>query len=131
MIEESITESFKKIFDLKKVTFNAPSSSDEQDVLFVNVNETEMSVKDNMLFCKATGVASIYARSDKLPLGYFEKKIQEAPFALTKDFFFYHMDVNEPIMINISKVSFSFVHFFSGQYNPHSDNISSIEFSGG
>ncbi len=128
-IENGLKENFQKIFDLKKTSFNAPSDSQEQECLFIEIDQILSDVKDNLLTGKVTGKATVYAQSDKMPTTYLMEKIAAAANSLTKDLFF-HEFTSQPMEINIVKRGFSFIYFFASQYNPHADNIESIEITG-
>lgn len=130
MIEAKLQSLFEKIFDFKKTTFNAPSDSQEQECLFIEIDTVRTNVKDNTVESKVTGKASVYAPSDKLPVMYLAQKIRAANPSLTKDLFFYDFEQNFPMEVNIVKRGFGFVYLFSGQYDPHNDNIESIDIEG-
>ncbi len=130
MIEQSLKESLQAIFDFKKTSFDAPSdTAAEQECLFIEMDKIHSDVKDNIIKGKVEGKLSVIAQSDKLPATYFQEKIQAADNALTKDLFF-HEFTNQVTEVNLVKRGASFVYFFAGQYNPHNDNIESIEITG-
>ncbi len=129
MIEQSLKESLIAIFDFKKTSFDAPADGPDQECLFIEMDKIHSDVKDNIIKGKVEGKLSVIAQSDKLPASYFQEKIQAADNSLTKDLFF-HEFTSQPTEVNLVKRGVSFVYFFAGQYNPHNDNIESIEITG-
>lgn len=129
MFEASLKEKLKNIFDFKKVSFDQISESREQECIFIEVDDARSTIKDGKQFCRVTGRLIVFANSEKLPFGYFQKKIQEAKLEDTKDLFFYEVEGNTGVIQNIDQRSMAFVYFYNDQYNPNLGELTSIEIS--
>lgn len=127
MFETELKEKFQKIFELKKVTFDAPGESNEQDCLFIEVEHSKNVIKDGSVKAMVSGNCLMYSQHEKLPFGFFSKAIKQADQSLTKDLFFYEIESNNQRYRNLIKRGFSFVYFFSSQYDPKIGSITSIE----
>lgn len=125
MFEKSLSESLKNIFDVRDVSFNLPSSPHEQECLFIQVENSVNSFKAGRAIAKVTGKISLYANAEKLPFGYFSKKIESASKELTMPFFFFDFEENTLAYLNICERSLSFIYFFDSQYNPNIGQITS------
>lgn len=126
----------EQIFALKKTTFDAPSQnastgSFEQDVLFIEIEEAPCIAKNGKITARVTGSLVVYAQVDKLPYGYFQKRIQLAGHELTKDFFFFNVDLNPPNspakVQNISERRVRFVYLYESQFDPEHGELTSLE----
>lgn len=126
MFEASLKEKLKRIFDFDKVSFAIPSESQEQEGMFIQVDQVRSSIKDARQVCKVQGKLIVYASNEKLPYGYFSKKIQEAELADTRDLYFYDFEGNAGRYQDISERSLGFIYFFNSQYNPDIGSITSI-----
>jgi hypothetical protein len=126
VFEKALKDKLKEIFDLDKVTFDLPSSSKEQECLFVEVQSSKNTIKDGAQIAKVTGKITVFGSLDKMPYGYFSKKIHEAG-SKAKDLFFYDFEENQGTFRNISERSLSFVFFYDGQYDPNLGTINSIQ----
>lgn len=129
MLEATLQETLKRIFDLKKCTFDSVSESREQECIFVEVDSNRGSIKDGVEVFRVEGRIRVFANRDKLPLGYFAKKIHEADPTDTQDLFFFDIEQNLGIIQNIVERTVSFVYLYSGQYDPALGTITSIEIS--
>lgn len=127
MFEKALKDSLRQIFDFDKVTYDAVSEDEEQEVLFIEIESSKNSIKDGLQVAKVTGKLRTFANAEKLPFGYFSKKIQEADKSLTYPFFFYEFEESAQGFRNIVERSVSFVYFFDSQYNPELGTISSID----
>lgn len=132
MFQSELQEKLKEIFGVKKTTFLDPSDSFEQDTLFINVTKCTSNTGQGKAFAKVEGVLTMYSQIEKLRYGYFNKRIQQADHALTKDFFFYEIDVDVPTsharMQNISERRTNFVYLYRGQYDPNQGELTEVEF---
>jgi hypothetical protein len=126
----------QSIFGLRKTTFDAPSvnstnGSFEQDTLFIEVNECNSRVTEGRAYAKVIGSLVVFSQMDKMPFGYFNKKIQQASHADTKDLFFFDIDLNpasSPARLqNITERRVRFVYLYSAQYDPAHGSITSLE----
>ena len=129
MFKEAMAASLKKIFDVDKVTFNLPSKEDEQEVIFVEVDSAINKIKDGRALSRVTGKLRMFASQDKLPFGYFSKKIDAADPAHVIKFYFYNFEENTGRFQNIVERTLGFVYFFDSQYDPALGTLNSIELS--
>lgn len=129
MFEQELADKFKRIFDFKKVTYDDPGESNEQEGLFINVESPHFVIKDGVAKARIEGQAYVFANTMKLPFGYFSKAIAKANPADTRKLFFFEIEDNTPRYRNIVQRGFSFVYFFSGQYDPDLGNIESVTFT--
>jgi len=127
MFEKSLSEKLMKIFDINKVSYSLPSESREQECIFIEVDSAKSNVKDKIFTSKVTGKIRVFANEDKLPYGYFSKKIAEADAADTKDFFFYNFEENAGTIQNITERNLGFIYLYSSQYDPSVGSITSLE----
>lgn len=129
-------EKLGKIFGFRKTTYDQPSvnastGTFEQDTLFIQVDECNSSVKEGKATAKVSGSLTVFAQMDKMPFGYFNKRIQQADHELTRKFFFFDIDLNpvsSPARIqNITERRVRFVYLYSGQYDPEHGELTSLE----
>ncbi len=119
MFEKTLSAKLKRIFDLSKVSFDLPSESQEQECLFIEVVSSKGHVKDKKFVSKVTGKIRVFCNTDKLPYGYFSKRIDSAETDDTKDLFFYDIEENNGTFRNIAERTLSFVYLFEAEYNPN------------
>lgn len=135
MFRSELKEKLAHIFGLRKTTFDAPSvdsnGSFEQDTLFIEIEESKAKATSGRVSSKVTGSIVVFAQMNKLPFGYFNKRIELSEHSLTKDFFFFDIDLNQangPARIqNISERRVRFVYFYSDQFNPDHGELTSLE----
>ena len=134
VFEKRLADTLKRIFDLDKVNFNHISETQEQECIFIEIESSKNQIKDAKVTAKVTGKIKVYGNIDKLPYGYFSKRIVEAKPADTKNLFFYNIEENAGTFVNICERSMSFIYLFEDQYNPNlgeiTDLISDIAFEG-
>ncbi len=133
MFRAELEKKFRSIFGIDKVTFNEEGSF-EQDTLFVEVNNCRTNPSQGFLTARVQGSIFIFAQRDKIPFGFFAKRITQADNELTKDLFFFEMDtenVASPARIqNISERRCRFEFFFKTQYDvPKGDGLGGVDFS--
>jgi len=127
VFEAELSDKIKQIFDVSKVTFDTPGESREQDCIYIEVENCKTTLKDARQFSKVTGRCYMISQSQKLPFGYLTKKLIESDKALTKDLYAYEFEENSLRYRNLIERSFSFIYFFTSQYNPDIGTIESIE----
>lgn len=131
MFRKEMQAKLSRIFGLRKTTFDAYSDSFEQDTLFIQVLEANSRATTKNQTARVTGTLIVFSQMDKMPYGYFAKKIEQASGDDTKDFFFYDIDVspaNSPARVqNISERRVSFVYLYKAQYDPEHGTITSVE----
>lgn len=126
MFEKELADKFKAIFALEKITYDTPGESREQDTLFIEIENSLNTIKDGKAVAKVTGNAVIFQKNSAVPFGFFSKAIARAPAALTKDLFFFDIESNTQRFRDIVQRGFSFVYFFSGQFDPAIGTITSV-----
>lgn len=129
MFEKQLESKFLKIFNCKKVTFDQPGQSQEQEVLFVEIEIAKNIVKDGQVISKISGSASMFGNNDKLTFGYFSKRIAKSEPEDTKSLFFYDIESNTKRYQNVVQRGFSFIYFFNSQYDPETGSIDSVTFT--
>lgn len=122
-MEDNLQKSFLEIFKVPKVTFDQPSAKQEQGCIFIEIEEAVPTIRDGREIYRVTGAGSMFAPNNKLPIGFFGKAIHEARPEVTRHFFFEDLEQNIKTFQNLVQRSFSFVYFFSGQYDPEIGNI--------
>lgn len=125
MFKAELKDKIQRIFDLGKVTYDLPSSSKEQECAFIEIIKTSDSIQDGRVLSMVTGKLHVFANVEKLPFGYFSKKISASKHADTKAFFFYDEE-NKGTYQNIVERDLSFIYFFDSQYDPDVGTINSI-----
>jgi hypothetical protein len=129
MFEKKLAEQLQKIFDVKKVSYDQPSPETyEQEALYVEIETSWNTFGKKRVRAKVTGNVTMVGPNDKIPFGFFSKAIHEADKSLTKDFFFFDIEVNTKRYQNLVQRGFSFVYFFDSQYDPDTGSITSVEF---
>ena len=129
MFETKLADQFKTIFGVKKVTYDTPGESSEQDCLFIEVENSWNTFKDGRVLSKVTGNAVMFAQNDKLSFGFFSKAIAKAPHSMTRNLAFFDFEENTKRFRNLVQRSFSFVYFFDSQYDPETGKITSVNFT--
>lgn len=130
-----MAQKLTQIFGFKKTTYSAPSAgpdgSFEQDTLFIEINECRSRVNAGKAYARVLGSIVVFSQMEKLPFGFFTKKIEQASHSATKDFFFFDIDLNpisSPARIqNIAERRVRFVYLYQGQYDPSHGELTSLE----
>lgn len=125
-VEDSLREKLEAIFKVKKISFNEPGESREQDCLFISIDDSRPKISDNKCRYRISGRCLIYGRNDKVKIGFFSKAISQADADLTKDFFFHDFESNTKTYGEIVQRGFSFVYFFTEQYDPDTGDLTSL-----
>lgn len=128
--ERDMQDKFERIFELNKVVFDEPGASEEQECLFVEIEQNTSRIQDTFYVAKITGTATLFGQNNKLPVSFFAKKIAKADPDDKGDFFFFNIDENTRRFKNIVQRSFSFVYFFKNQYDPNKGEMSELEITG-
>lgn len=136
MFRDEIAEKLRQIFGFRKTTFDAPSANSttgtfEQDTLFIEINEARSNAKNGKVTSRVDGMLTVFSQMNKMPFGYFNKKIEQADPDLTSKFFFFDIDLNpasSPARFqNISERRVRFIYLYSGQYDPDQGELTSLE----
>lgn len=134
MFKKEMQEKLKAIFGVSKVTFSSPGQSLEQDCIFVEIDNCKANTGQGVASARVSGSISIFSQYEKLPFGFFSKRIQQADPRHTKAFFFFDTDVEKQISPtsaeaptqNIAERRASFVYLYSAQYDPNQGEITSL-----
>lgn len=131
MFQAELKKRFEKIFGFKKTTYDAPSDSFEQDTLFIEITDCKTRPSEGKVYARVTGQLVAFSQNERLPYGFFSKRIEKAKHELTKDLFFYDVDrnvVSSPARLqNISERRTSFQFFFTAQYDPNLGELTTLE----
>lgn len=128
MFEKKLQEQVQKIFSLKKVTFDAPGESQEQEAAFIQIENAKTRVKDGREIAQVAGTIRVFAPSNKLPYGFFAKQIDKASAEDRRGFFFHSFEENKGKFRNIVERSVQFQYLFDSQYDPALGSIESVNF---
>jgi len=101
----------------------------EQECLFVEIEVANNTVKDGRVFSKVSGKAIMFGNNEKLPFGYFSKRIAKSNPEDTKPFFFFDIESNTKRYQDIVERGFSFIYFFNSQFDPETGTIDSVNFT--
>ncbi len=125
MFEKDLKSRLERIFGMMKVTYDHPSDSRDQQALFIDVKTAHAKTVDARQIARVDGTITCFANSDKLPFGYFAKRISEAEPADTKDLFF-GPEQHVGVIGNIAERKFEFTFLFDSQYDPSLGTLSSV-----
>ncbi len=132
MFKKDLTARLERIFGMKKVSFNAPSESYEQDTIFINVAECISRPAKAKMLIQVTGFIQIFAQHENLPFGFMARKLEAAKLADVKDLFFFQVDAevtnSQARLLNLSERQAKFVFLFSTQYDPNKGKLTSVTF---
>ncbi len=129
MFEKTLAAKLKGIFDLDKVTYDRPSESKEQEGIFISVASARTRLIDAREITRVTGSLTIFASTEKLPFGYFAKRISQASADLTRGLFFHDFEENVGTFVNIAERRLSFVFLFDSQYDPAIGTLNEVNLS--
>jgi hypothetical protein len=131
MFREELQEKLSKIFGFRKTTFDAPSDEYEQDTLFIEVQESFSRATNGKVLGKVTGSLVVYSQNNKLPYGFFAKRLTLADSALTRDLFLFDIDTDiasSPARIqNINERRSRFVYLFRTDFDPSHGEMTSMD----
>lgn len=133
VIHHDIKNRLEKIFGIKRVSFDTPEDTKdiEQDVLFVTIDDAQSRPSEGVVKSRVSGTLRIYSQIEKIPIGFFSKRIDRADPELTKPFFFFDVEQVVPIYQSISERSARFLFLHTAQYNPPRGTITELEFPDG
>ncbi len=131
MFRKELISKLEDIFQFKKTTFDAPSESFEQDTLFVEISDVVCRISNGKSYAKVDGAVIVYTENDKLPYGFFNRKVELADKDLTREFFFFDVDknaANSPArMQNISERRAKFVYLYSATTDLNLGQLTELE----
>lgn len=136
MFKNELMRRCNLIFGFEKTTFDAPSEKFEQDTLFLVIDSARsriVGVKGGRSTSRVVGALLVFSQNDRFPYGYFTKRVENAPYPLTRDFFFYDFDQDvsdSPArMQNIHERRTNFIFFFDSQYDPDKGELNEVTFT--
>ena len=131
MFSKVLIEKLEKIFLMKKTTMDAPSEDYEQDTLFIEIAEAKTTVSGSRIRCRVVGAVTVYSQVNKLPYGFFSKKIELAKPKDKAPFFFSEIDndiASSPSRVqNIHERRTNFVFIYDGQFDPNKGKLTSLQ----
>jgi hypothetical protein len=139
VFRNDLKDKLSKIFGLRKTTFDQPSVNSttgtfEQDTLFIEVERCDTRIVYGKQIAKVSGSLVVFSQMDKMPFGYFSKRIEQASHDLKKYLFFYDIDLNPPgsaaRLQNISERRVRFIFLYSAQYDPEHGELTTLELGG-
>ena len=128
MFRKELKRKLSEIFAMS-VSFQKPSDdTPEQEIIFVEIDDSQSKVTHGKQVAKVNGSLVMYAPQEKLPFGFFTKKINQAGAELNQGFFFYGMDENKKTYVDLVERRCRFVFLYSGDYDPEAGTMTSVEF---
>lgn len=136
MFRKDLMRRLEEIFGLQKTTMFAASSEFEQDTLFVEILSSRSrvsGVNGGRETARVVGSLFVYSQEDRLPYGFFAKRIEQAPAAVKAPLFFYDTDVDnvesEARLQNLHERRTSFIFLYDSQYDPDRGSINTVTLS--
>ena len=133
MFRNDLKTKLENIFGFKKTTYDAPSDQFEQDVLFISISNCFGRISGESALMKIAGSITVYSQDDKLPYGFFQRKLEKADPEYSKDLFFTNFDTdldNSPARtMNIHERKCDFVFLYKQQVDPNKGKLTSLEIS--
>lgn len=126
MFEKQLETQLKAIFGVKKVTYDQPGESNEQECIFVEVEKSMNRVIDKRFIARVNGTLTIVGSNDKMPYGFFNRKIAEAKNEFLKGLAFFDFERNNRVFRNIVQRTVEFTYFFNEQYDPNLGLINQV-----
>lgn len=133
MFRSDLKRRLEGIFGME-ATFDEASDEFEQDKIFIEVEVSRSRVsgaKGGLETARVVGTMVVYSQANKLPFGFFAKKVSQAKAELTKPLFFYDFDVDLPDsparLVNIHERRTSFVFLYDSQYDPSKGSLTSLD----
>ncbi len=103
-----------------------------EDTLFIEVTDCKSRATEGKAFAHVKGELVIFSQNNKLPYGFFSKRVHQATAELHKSLFFFEMDrdiqASQARMLNIHERRCSFVFLFETQYDPKHGAMTTIDF---
>lgn len=134
MFRKDLMRRLEAIFDMP-TTMLASSTSYEQDKLFVEILSSRSrtsGANGGSETARVIGSLSVFSQEDRLPYGFFIKRIEQAAPELTKPLFFYDIDVDDvespARLLNLHERRTSFQFFYDSQYDPDRGSLTNTTF---
>ncbi len=136
MFKADLKARFDRIFDVDNTTFEAPQAdTPEQDVLFIEILDCRprmSAANGGRATAKVIGAVVMFSQANRMPFGFFSKRIEQADHADTKNLIFEHeIDIpNSPArMQNIHERRLGFTFLYDSQYDPSRGELTSMTLS--
>ncbi len=132
MFKKDLERRLKAIFGFEKVSFNAPEKfAMEQDTMFVEVDLVRpRPYGKDKISCRVSGKLVVYSQDERMPYGFFSKRVEQANHDDTKPFFFdREIDAGEPRYQNIHERQLDFMFLYDTQYDPDRGSLTEINLS--
>jgi hypothetical protein len=117
VFETELRAKFQRIFGIRKMSFDRPGESQEQEGGFIEITNVRPNFREARQIAHVQGTLHVFANSDKMPFGYLAKRIEHADPA-DKRALFFQTEENRGTFGNIVERSMSFVFLFDSQYDP-------------
>ena len=132
MFNKNLEEKLINIFGISRVSFAEPSAENEQNVLFVNITNCKTSFAAKNIYFEVRGGITLYSINERLPFGYFQRKIELAKKEDAERFFFYNIEENLQYggQVGLTERTCDFVFTYSTDFNPNRGEINEINLQG-
>lgn len=132
MFRKKLLSDLEQIFGFRKTTFLKDSDDFEQDTLFVELDRSNSKISNQtggQQIARVVGSLVVYSQDDRLPYGFFSKRLELYP-ALAKNFFFGVVDEDVPEsparMQNIHERRCDFIYFYNSQFDPNKGELNAL-----
>lgn len=136
MFRKDLMRRMEAIFGMDKTTMLASSETYEQDTLFIEILSSRSrvsGVNGGRETARVIGTIVVFSQEDRLPYGFFIKRIEQAAAELKAPLFFYDIDVDDvesPARLqNLHERRCSFQFLYDSQYDPDRGSITSLTLS--
>ncbi len=136
MFRKDLLRRLEAIFQFDKTTMLAASDAYEQDTLFVEILSSRSRVSGangGTETARVVGTLIVFSQEDRLPYGFFTKRIEQAAADLKAPLFFYDIDVDDvesPARLqNLHERRTSFLFLYDSQYDPDRGSLTSLTLS--
>lgn len=129
MFKKALEADLRKIFGVKKIVYNLSALSMEQDVLYVEISESKDCIKNGKASARVKGFISLMGTQQKNPFGFFSKKLQLAPIAIEKRFWFGRIETPDDMGAlgwEVCTHKMPFMYNFEEDYNPAKSMLKAI-----
>ena len=136
MFRKELDRRLQAIFDFSKTTYLAPSESYEQDTLFIEIHRAlpNTSAASKTQRARVHGAIVVYSQGNRLPYGFFNKRLEQADPALRRGLMFYETDIDvadSPARLqNIHERRANFLFLYDSEYDPNQGSLTSVNFGG-
>lgn len=126
MMEERIKSKLSSIFGMR-AKLEAVGEHQEQDVMFISLSRNRSTFKGSNISYRIEGDVTIYTQINKIPIGFFNKKIDLANADDKSSFFFFNIDENNQYSIqNLCEKKLSFIYIDQEQFDPSKGQITEL-----